>query len=55
MFGWYFIWKSLSQENILNMEQIGNLQLQEWLDYMLISVKEKERDDLLKDSKVQFA
>jgi hypothetical protein len=55
MFGWYFIWKGLSNDNILAMEQVGKLELQEWLNYMLINVKERERDKLNESKMTQFA
>lgn len=54
MFGWYFIWKSLSADNILNLEPVGNLSLQTWLDYMLISSKEREREKLNEKGVIQF-
>lgn len=54
MFGWYFIWKSISNDDILNMSKTGKLELQEWLNFMLINVKERERDKLNESNMTQF-
>lgn len=55
MFGWYFIWVNMANNDITKLETVGNLPLQEWLNYMLIMSKQKEVDDILNNSNmVQF-
>jgi hypothetical protein len=55
MFGWYFIWKNLANDDILKMERVGDLPLSEWLSFLLIQVKESERDKLNESNMTQFA
>jgi len=55
MFGWYFIWKSLANDDITKMDAVGKLPLSEWLNFMLLSERSQTREKLNDSNLVQFS